>query len=316
MASVTPYHSLLCMPLPFTCVYSICSCPSPSCLTLHESLFDFNNLYVPVMPRYVFIVQTFALSSDLWIWWQLGILSLPRLPSQCVENGICPYPPHQLLCFFSLYFNDEHPWLLLTPSFSSPRPVHSTPCIQSITKFPPPKDFWGQFIALSACPHQVWHYHLPQHGVVTRLLTHLSALATPPLDPSPTPESEFSKTPTLPHLHAHFQPFCLQKSPHSWRWLTRLTPASLSHPLSLYFPCTWPHGTFLVVPGTTFFLQFPSGHCRCFSLCLGAFILFSFVWVTPTRLPGISWSVAFSRMLSLTATGSTIHNVMVLSCFL
>lgn len=295
----SPLITLLQMPLPFTCVYSICSCPSPSCVTLHESLFDFTNLCVPVMPRYVFVIQTFALSSDSWLWWQLGILSLPGLPSQCVENGICPCPPHQLLCFFSLCFNDEHPWLFLTHSFSShPHPPPPIPCIQSITKFPPPKDFWGQFIALSACPHQVWHYHLPQRVVVIRLLTHLPALAMPPLDPSPTPKSEFSKTPTLLHLHAHFQPFCLQKSPHSWRWLTKLTPASLSHPLSLYSPCTWPHGTSC----NSWNHIFSSGHCTCFSLCLGTFIRFSFVWVTPTWLPGISWSVAFSKMLSLTAS--------------
>ena len=213
----------------FTCVYSICSCPSPSCLTLHESLFDFNNLYVPVMPRYVFIVQTFALSSDPWIWPQLGISVSQDFQASVLKMAFVLIPLTN--CFasvvsISMTSTSDSSWLLLFPH---PAPL-LTPCIQSITKFPPPKDFWGQFIALSVCPPQVQHYHLPQCAIVTRLLTHLPALAMPPLDPSPTPESEFSKTPTLFHLHTHFQPFCLQKSPHSWRWLTRLTPAA-SHVL-------------------------------------------------------------------------------------
>lgn len=50
---------------PFACSYSPRFCPSPSCLTLHQSLLDFHDLYIPVTPKPVFVAQNILPSSDL-----------------------------------------------------------------------------------------------------------------------------------------------------------------------------------------------------------------------------------------------------------
>lgn len=191
-------------------------CPSVT-FTWHRLLFDFNDLYLQMTPKSVFVAPACLLSLDPLVLLTAGY------PNQLFyRTSKVAYPKLSLSA--SLFQREALPtalpFLSHLPSIAKGSCFHPQKISRVASLFHGPSldPIWYRLRAFLM--HMVGVTDSSQSPC---LQSHLSICT--PLWCQNTP----SKTPTLLYLWSHFKLFCLQKSPTSFRWLRRLTLASLCH---------------------------------------------------------------------------------------
>lgn len=220
----TPSHSLLLLLFCFTHSHFPHFCPSPSRLPLHQLLFDFNNLYLQMTPKLVFVAPACFLSSDPLVPLPAGYLNRRSHRTSTVAH---PKP--------SLSASSK-PAALSVPARGTPTALRLLPHLASgqspILMFPL-KNFWSRLAPSCTLPGlrlvqtmSISHPHVSvTDSSESPCLQSCSLAIRAPL----WSQSISSTAPAVLYLCSHFKLLCLQRSPTSFRWLRRRTFASLCH---------------------------------------------------------------------------------------